>query len=308
MENDPILAVISAISQGTLYPVIAVLFIMLVITLVLVVMTVVEFFTERRLFKVFVPEFIRDVENSNCQGIPSVIAGAQIVKRQKIALMQIFNSRDLPQEARWNVAKRAVYECAQHYRTCEGVAEVVAKIAPMAGLMGTIIPLGPGLQALSTGQIGDLASALIVAFGTTVLGLISAALCLLVARVRGRWNADYANALDSMAGALFDKLADLEEEGDLTYVAPSFDLAADDASARKKELKEKERLEKKEERQRAKEQAERERAQKAADKAAQKAEKVAEQAAAKAQKAAQDAQAAKAALEDAESERNAQEH
>lgn len=306
MGNDPILTVISAISQGALYPVIAALFIMLVITIVLVVITVVEYFTERRSFDVFVPEFIRDVDSSNCQGIPGIIAHAGLVKRQKIALMQIFNSRDLPQEARWNVTKRAVYECDQHYRTQEGVAEVVAKLGPMAGLMGTIIPLGPGLQALSTGQIGDLASALIVAFGTTVLGLISAAFCLLVARVRARWNADYANALDSMAGALFDKLADLEQAGDLEYEVPSFDLKADDAAARKREIKEKEKLEKRERRKSQKAELTRQRAQKAADKAAAKAEKVAEQAAAKAKKAAADAQTAKAAADSAEGETDEQ--
>ncbi|MDO4502024.1 MAG: MotA/TolQ/ExbB proton channel family protein [Coriobacteriia bacterium] len=227
MEN-PIIAAISMISQGAMYPVIVALVLMLLVTVVLVVTTVVEYFTERRLFKVSVPQLVRDLEESDCQGIPGTIAASDLVKRQKIALMQLFNVRDLPQEARWNVAKRAVYECGEHYRRREAVAEVLAKIAPMVGLMGTIIPLGPGLQALSTGQIGDLASALVVAFDTTVLGLLSAALCLLVARVRNRWNTDYANALDSLTGTLFDKLADLEEAGDLEYVAPSFELQSAD--------------------------------------------------------------------------------
>lgn len=306
MEN-PVLAVISIISQGALYPVIAALIILLAITVVLVVTSVVEYFTERRQFKVFVPQFIRDIEESDCQGIPSTIASAELVKRQKIALMQIFNSRDLPQEARWNVAKRAVYECGEHYRRREEAAEVVAKIAPMLGLMGTIIPLGPGLQALSTGQIGDLASALIIAFGTTVLGLISAVLCLLVARVRSRWNADYANALDSVAATLFDKLADLEEAGDLSYEAPVFDLKADDAAARKKELKEKEREEKRAAREQERAEKERARAREAAAKAAAKAEKVAADAAAKAERAAaQAAEKAKAAADEAEGEPDAQ--
>ena len=33
--------------------------------------------------------------------------------------------------------------------------DVIAKIAPAIGLMGTLIPLGPGLTALGAGNIQD---------------------------------------------------------------------------------------------------------------------------------------------------------
>ena len=289
--DSVVLTIISVISQGALYPVVIALILMLLITLVLLVTTVVEFFTERRNFKASIPHFIRQMEQASCQELPGVIAAGELVKRHKLALMQLFNSRDMPQEARWNVAKRAVYECGEHYRRREAWAELLAKLAPMFGLMGTLIPLGPGLEALSKGEIGDLATALIVAFGTTVLGLISAAVCLIIARVRSRWNADYANALDSMMGSLFDKLADLEETGDLNYTAPtaSYELEADDAAAQKKAAKAEERASKKAARDEAKAERERERAKQAAAKAAEKAQKAAEDAAMKAQKAAEDA-------------------
>lgn len=293
MDNNPILTVMSTISQGALWPVVICLIAMLVITLVLVIMAIVEFFTERRHFKAPIAQVIRQIEQADCQSIPGIIAGAELVKRQKLALMQVFNSRDLPQEARWNVAKRAVYVCGEHYRRREAVAELLAKIAPMLGLMGTLIPLGPGLQALSEGNIGNLASALTVAFDTTVMGLISAAVCLIVVRVRQRWSADYANALDAMTGALFDHLADLEEAGDLEYKVPEYELAADDDAAHKKEAKTAARAKRKAERDEAKQAKERERAQRAADKA----KKAAADAAARAEQAAADAAQAAAQAE-----------
>lgn len=230
-------SVLSAISQGALYPVIIILIALVAVTLVLLVMTIVEYFTERKNFKVSVPDFLRQIEEADCQRIPSVIATSALVRRQKVALMTLFNARDLPEEARWNVAKRAVYEFGEHYRRRTAVPEVIAKIAPMIGLMGTLIPLGPGLQALSTGDMGDLASALIVAFDTTVVGLISAAICLLLARVRSRWNMDYGNALEAMEGTLFDKLGDLAEAGDLSYEPPAYALQQDKPEHDKKKAK-----------------------------------------------------------------------
>ena len=211
---------INAVSQAALYPVIIILLLLVAVTVVLLVMIVVEYFTERRHFKVSIPAFLRNIETSNCQGLPGIIARAGLVKRQKTALMQLFNARDLPDEARWNVAKRAVFETGRHYDALASIAETIAKIAPMVGLMGTLIPLGPGLDALSQGDMASLAQSLIIAFSTTVVGLISAVICLLIAKVRRRWNADYANALEAMQGTLYDRLEELAEEGDLEYTVP----------------------------------------------------------------------------------------
>ena len=212
--------VLNAVSQGALYPVIAILLALVALTVVLLVMLCVEYFTERRLFKESVPAFLRQIEEASCQELPGIIARAQLVKRQKLALMALFNARDLPEEARWNTAKRTVFEFGKRYDRLTAVAELTAKIAPMIGLMGTLIPLGPGIDALSSGDMATLASSLLVAFNTTVVGLISAVICLFIAKVRRRWNADYVNALEAMEGTLFDRIAELEEQGDLDYTAP----------------------------------------------------------------------------------------
>ena len=51
----------------------------------------------------------------------------------------------------------------------------LAKLGPMLGLMGTLIPMGPALVGLSTGDIGSMAYNMQVAFATTVVGMVSAA-------------------------------------------------------------------------------------------------------------------------------------
>ena len=47
--------------------------------------------------------------------------------------------------------------------------DIIAKIGPAIGLMGTLIPLGPGLAALGTGDINTLAQNLLVALTQQLL-------------------------------------------------------------------------------------------------------------------------------------------
>ncbi|MCK5771827.1 MotA/TolQ/ExbB proton channel family protein [Algiphilus sp.] len=66
-------------------------------------------------------------------------------------------------------------------------ADLLARIGPMLGLMGTLIPLGPGLAALSRSELDVLAEAVTVAFNTTVLGLFAGILGFVIGRMRRRW-------------------------------------------------------------------------------------------------------------------------
>jgi biopolymer transport protein ExbB/TolQ len=46
------------------------------------------------------------------------------------------------------------------------------RLGPVLGLMGTLIPLGPALLSLSEANLAGMAQGLVVAFSTTVLGLL----------------------------------------------------------------------------------------------------------------------------------------
>jgi biopolymer transport protein ExbB/TolQ len=49
---------------------------------------------------------------------------------------------------------------------------VLSRVGPMLGLMGTLIPLGPALLGLAEGDLDTLAQSMLVAFATTVVGLL----------------------------------------------------------------------------------------------------------------------------------------
>jgi biopolymer transport protein ExbB/TolQ len=63
---------------------------------------------------------------------------------------------------------------------------LLVRAGPALGLMGTLIPLAPGLAALSTGDVSKLAENLRDAFGATVVGLLvgTVAFALTLARTR----------------------------------------------------------------------------------------------------------------------------
>ena len=68
-----------------------------------------------------------------------------------------------------------------------GVSKTLSKLGPVLGLMGTLIPMGPALVGLSTGDIASMAYNMQVAFATTVVGLFSGAVGVVTLQVKRRW-------------------------------------------------------------------------------------------------------------------------
>ena len=56
----------------------------------------------------------------------------------------------------------------------------LAKLGPITGLVGTLIPMGPALKGLADGNIQQLAGQMQIAFSTTVIGLIVGAIGLIL--------------------------------------------------------------------------------------------------------------------------------
>jgi biopolymer transport protein ExbB/TolQ len=80
---------------------------------------------------------------------------------------------------------------------------VMVRLGPMFGLMGTLIPMGPALLALTRGNINTLASNLIIAFGTTVIGLLIGGLSYFIFTVRTRWYKHDMNDIHYICEVLF---------------------------------------------------------------------------------------------------------
>lgn len=69
-------------------------------------------------------------------------------------------------------------------------ARIATRIAPMMGLVATMIPMGPAMKSLSDGNLGAVSENLMVAFSAVILALIAASATYLVVNVRRRWLAE----------------------------------------------------------------------------------------------------------------------
>ena len=82
------------------------------------------------------------------------------------------------------------------------ISKTLSKMGPMLGLMGTLIPMGPALVGLSTGDISSMAYNLQVAFATTVVGLFAAAIGFITQQVKQRWYLQDMTHLEFLAELL----------------------------------------------------------------------------------------------------------
>lgn len=77
-----------------------------------------------------------------------------------------------------------------------GRSRSLIKFGPMLGLTGTLIPMGPALVGLASGDIGSMAYNMQVAFATTVIGMVIAGIGVATLQVNQRFYARQMNDLE----------------------------------------------------------------------------------------------------------------
>ncbi len=83
--------------------------------------------------------------------------------------------------------------------------KTMTKMGPILGLMGTLIPMGPALVGLATGDIASMAYNMQVAFATTVVGLVVSAIGFITQHVKERWFVRNLTVMEFVAQLTKDK-------------------------------------------------------------------------------------------------------
>ncbi len=193
-----------AVASGLQVPTIVILLILVALTVVLLGSLVVEYFTERKQLSGSIPELIDALQGKDGRELAAVIENSGLLQRQKAAVLELVQRENLPLDTRIALAKKLLLDEEKHYVGRVRISDLISKIAPMFGLMGTLIPLAPGLIALGQGDTKTLSDSLLIAFDTTVAGLISAAVSLFISSVRKSWYAGYSSSLEAVMDAVLD--------------------------------------------------------------------------------------------------------
>jgi biopolymer transport protein ExbB/TolQ len=200
-------------AQILMVPVMLVLALLILFALFCLGSLIVEVFTERRHFRANIPQIINDIHDAPFDEVEGVVRQSQLLKPQKAALLMAVHNMGLREDELFALAKMEIAKVDDGYRRVQMRTEQVSKVAPMIGLMCTLIPLGPGIVALGQGDVNQLSMSLLIAFDGTVAGLVAAVVAMLVTAIRKRWYNHYLVALESLMTSVLDKAAVARSEG-----------------------------------------------------------------------------------------------
>ena len=167
-----------------------------------------EFIIERRKVKEDVPALLKKLNGMKPEEMKKTIMDSKILKGQKKMLVELIEAGDMPKNSQTALAQKLLDDESSFFEKGNVISDMVAKIGPMFGLLGTLIPLGPGIVALGQGDTATLSDSLGVAFDTTIAGLIAAAVCFVISGIRRRWYDDYMSTSEAIAEIILEGEAD----------------------------------------------------------------------------------------------------
>jgi biopolymer transport protein ExbB/TolQ len=142
--------------------------------------------------------------NGTSEGIKEIMEKSDVPVGYKNVILKIASHPDLGSKSREALARKLIEQEETMAAKSLEKTDIVTRLGPTLGLMGTLIPMGPGLAALGAGDINTLANAIIIAFDTTVVGLGAGAIAYVISKVRRRWYEEYLSNLDVLCEAALE--------------------------------------------------------------------------------------------------------
>ena len=199
---------IHIISESLLAPVVIVLVIFLIYAILSFGGFLNEFFTKKPLSSDGLGSLLQSISKvSNAEELKGVINTSGLYNEQKEILVKIVDNHNLGSEARKAFAAKLIEEEESKLLKVTNKTDILVRLGPIFGLLGTLIPLGPGLSALGTGDITTLAQSLTIAFDTTVTGLTIGALGFIVSKYRKQWYESDLTTTETVAEAILEKIS-----------------------------------------------------------------------------------------------------
>lgn len=200
-------------AQFLLVPALALMILLVVAIVFALGSLIVELFTERRHFQVNHKRTIVQMRQADYEGIEVVVQESALLKRQREALVNVIRNMGLPDEELFAMAQMELSALDMHYLHRLNFTDTVSKVAPMLGLMCTLIPLGPGIVAMGQGDVETLSQSLLIAFDATVMGLLAAIAALVFSRIRKTWYARYSTTMRALMDCVLEEAEKAREEG-----------------------------------------------------------------------------------------------
>ena len=196
---------LDVISQSLTIPVLVILLIIVIISIISLGGLISEYTSRKKVPVGTIMDLIYQINSAaSVDALIGIIEGAEIPKSQKKVLTEIASSSALDVNSREALARKLVEYEEEKIDNTLRKTDIITKVGPTLGLMGTLIPMGPGLAALGAGDVNTLAESLTLAFNTTIVGIGSGALCYFIGKIRSGWYDRYLSDLDALSDAVLD--------------------------------------------------------------------------------------------------------
>ena len=190
-------------------PVVIILILFIAAILVAIGWIISEYMNEHKHMQVQLPKLLDDIRAGE-QPIEEIIEASGLLKTQKEALIEITKHSDFNDLMLESLAANLLEREQERYDEKLKPTDLLSKLGPMFGLLGTLIPLGPGIIALGQGDTMTLSQSLMTAFDTTIAGLIVAAIAIVISTIRRGWYNNYMSVLETV----MDCVVEMEKNSD----------------------------------------------------------------------------------------------
>lgn len=198
--TETLTAFIHILSESLLTPVIVLLVVSIIIVILAFGGLVNEYISRKPILSNDLENLVRKISfSTNVNQMKNEINGSNLFDYQKVVLTRIADNYDIGSDARKALASELISAEETRLIKKTNKTDILVKVGPSLGLLGTLIPLGPGLAALGTGDISTLAQSLTIAFDTTVTGLTVGALSYLISKYKKQWYESELIDLETLA-------------------------------------------------------------------------------------------------------------
>jgi biopolymer transport protein ExbB/TolQ len=208
------------ISQSLMIPCYAFLLYFVVIAVIETGALIGEMFGDKKMRQFKVKEFLSGLQD--IYNIEVYVEDSKLPLKLKKVVKEFLALASAEGDCQKIIAQKLLSEQEDLVAKRTEKTELIAKMGPLLGLMGTLIPLGPGLVGLGKGDFNTLAQYLIISFDATILGVFAGSLTFTISKIRRRWYEHYLNDLDAILETIIEVRENVAQTGKKTAIRGRF--------------------------------------------------------------------------------------
>ena len=198
--------IINVVAGSLIIPVLILLVIFILLVLIQIGGLLAEYSHRVKISDEELNSIINQINDSqNSEEILDIIQQSKLNKNIKETLIKVISTDNLKPNTKEAYVRKIIENEEYNYAQTLRKTEIITRVSSGCGLLGTLIPLGPGLASLGTGDVATLSTQLIIAFNTTTVGLSCSLVAYVISKIRKMWYGDDIGLIYTISEAIMEE-------------------------------------------------------------------------------------------------------